>query len=252
MSDSDIVYIFCDEFTNYNDAETGIKLILLLRKLGYHPMLTDHSESGRSYMSKGLIDEAKKIAIQNVTKLSLLVNDEKPLIGIEPSAILSFRDEYPDLVTENLGLAAKSLSKNTFTFEEWFSKEIEKGKINRMSFHSEEKELLIHGHCHQKALTDINLSKRILSLPENYKVSILNTGCCGMAGSFGFEKEHYEVSQKTGELILFPSVRNAEKETIIVAAGTSCRHQILDGTGRKSFHPAEVLYNALSIRGGLN
>lgn len=245
ISNDLIVYVFCDEFTNYNDADTGIKLILLLRRLGYQPLIIDHPESGRTYLSKGLIERAKEIAITNVEKFSPLVGPERPLIGIEPSAILSFRDEYPDLMPDSMREMAKSLASYTYTFEEWCIQEIEKGKISSHTFNSEKREILVHGHCHQKALTDISISQKVLSLPENYKVSLLNTGCCGMAGSFGYEKEHYEVSQKTGELVLLPAVRNAKEDTIIAAAGTSCRHQILDGTGRTSLHPAEILYDAL-------
>ena len=140
---------------------------------------------------------------------------------------------------------AKNLAKNTYLFDEWFLSEIEKGNINKSAFSTENKAIQVHGHCHQKAIASVSPTIKILSFPENYAATMINSGCCGMAGSFGYEKEHYEVSMKVGELVLFPTVRTADEKTLIVAAGTSCRHQIKDGTGKKSVHPIEILYDAL-------
>ena len=228
------MYVFCDEFTNYNDAEVGKKLILLLRKLGYNPVIPDHKESGRAYMSKGMIKEAKNIALINVEILKDIISADTPLIGIEPSAILSFRDEYPDLVPDRLRESAKNLGKNSLLFEEWFANEIDKGDISRELFTTVSKKVILHGHCHQKALVGTDATKKVLSFPQNYQVSTLNTGCCGMAGSFGYEKEHYDLSMQVGELVLFPSIRAVDENVIVAASGTSCRHQIKDGTGRLS------------------
>jgi FAD/FMN-containing dehydrogenase/Fe-S oxidoreductase len=239
------VYLFLDEFTNYNDAEIGKKLILLLQKLGYEVHIVDHAESGRTYLSKGLVLEAQKLAIKNVEIFKDLINNETPLIGIEPSAILSFRDEYLDLVPENLKEAAKNIAKNVFLFEEWFAAEIEKGNIKKEQFTQAKKLIKLHGHCHQKALSSLVPSKKTLGLPENYEVQLIPSGCCGMAGSFGYETEHYEVSMKVGELVLFPTVRQQPDSVIIAAPGTSCRHQILDGTGKIAQHPIEILFEAL-------
>jgi FAD/FMN-containing dehydrogenase/Fe-S oxidoreductase len=241
------VYVFCDEFTNYNDAEVGKKLILLLRKLGYNPVIPDHKESGRAYMSKGMIKEAKNIALINVEILKDIISADTPLIGIEPSAILSFRDEYPDLVPDRLRESAKNLGKNSLLFEEWFANEIDKGDISRELFTTVSKKVILHGHCHQKALVGTDATKKVLSFPQNYQVSTLNTGCCGMAGSFGYEKEHYDLSMQVGELVLFPSIRAVDENVIVAASGTSCRHQIKDGTGRLSQHAIEILYDALAI-----
>jgi Fe-S oxidoreductase len=124
-------------------------------------------------------------------------------------------------------------------------REMKAGKIEKSSFTSDIKKILYHGHCQQKALSGTESARFILSFPQNYSVEEIPSGCCGMAGSFGFEEEHYELSQKVGELILFPSVRNASEDTVISASGTSCRHQILEGTGRKALHPVEILYKAL-------
>jgi len=239
------VYLFCDEFTNFNDTEIGIKAILLLEKLGYEVIIPEHAESGRAWMSKGLLKAAKKIANRNVASLSKIITAETPLIGVEPSAILTFRDEYIDLAEDENYAAAKTLSKNVFLIDEFIAREIEKGNISKDSFSKEQKLIKLHGHCQQKALSSLTASVKILSLPENYTVETIPSGCCGMAGSFGFEKEHYELSMKIGELVLLPAVRSQAEDVIIAAPGTSCRHQIKDGAQRKALHPVEVLYEAL-------
>ena len=239
------VYLFCDEFTNYNDTEIGIKGILLLEKLGYDVVIPEHEESGRAWLSKGLLREAKKIANKNIHLLSKHITAETPLIGIEPSAILTFRDEYVDLADDDLFEAAKEMAKHVWTIDEFLAAEIEKGNIKKENFTGEKRNIKLHGHCQQKALSSLASSVSVLSLPENYLVDIIPSGCCGMAGSFGYEKEHYEISMKIGELVLLPAVRSSNNETIIAAPGTSCRHQIKDGTGKKALHPVEVLYEAL-------
>ncbi len=237
--------LFCDEYTNFNDTEVGIKAIKLLTKLGYFVTLPDHIESGRTFLSKGLLEEAKKVAKKNVALLKDVVKEDVPLIGIEPSAILGFRDEYPLLVDQDQKAAAQHLAKNSFLIDEFISKEIDAGRISKDSFTKETRKVKLHGHCHQKALSSVDHSKKLLSLPENYVVAVIPSGCCGMAGSFGYEEEHYDVSMNVGELVLFPAVRNATEDTIIAAPGTSCRHQIHDGTGRDAKHTLEVLYEAL-------
>ncbi|MCW3079028.1 FAD-binding and (Fe-S)-binding domain-containing protein [Segetibacter sp.] len=238
------VYFFCDEFTNYNDVEIGQKLILLLEELGYEVIIPKHVESGRTYLSKGLVREAKKIAITNVNLLKDIINDNIPIIGIEPSAILTLRDEYLDLVSEAQKEDAKRIAKNTFLFDEWFAREMLRGNITKEAFTTEAKQMLLHGHCHQKVLSSTQYTMKCLSLPQNYEVNEIPSGCCGMAGSFGYEEEHYDVSMKIGELVLFPAVRS-QPQAVIAATGTSCRHQIKDGTQRIAKHPVEILYEAL-------
>ncbi|MCX6214257.1 FAD-binding and (Fe-S)-binding domain-containing protein [Spirosoma sp.] len=235
---------FCDEFTNYNDVEVGQKAILLMQRLGYSVTIPEHVESGRTYLSKGLVDDAKAIAIRNVTLLKDLVTDDKPLVGLEPSAILTFRDEYPVLVPDELKEDAERIAKNVFLFEEWLAREADAGRIDRSLFTTDAQLVKVHGHCHQKALSSMIPVKKVLSLPKHYTVQLIPSGCCGMAGSFGYEAEHYDLSMQIGEMVLFPAVRQAET-AIISAAGTSCRHQIKDGTGRKAQHPAEILFDAL-------
>ncbi len=239
------VYLFCDEFTNYNDTEIGIKAITLLEKLGYEVVIPEHIESGRPWLSKGLLRKAKKIANTNIALLSPVITAETPLIGIEPSAILTFRDEYIDLADDTLLDAARELSRNVFTIEEFLAGEIEKGHISPDAFTTEKRKVMLHGHCQQKASSSLAPSLKILSLPKNYEVQNIPSGCCGMAGSFGYEKEHYDISMKVAELVLLPTVRKQPEDVLIAAAGTSCRHQIKDGAARKSYHPVEILLNAL-------
>jgi len=239
------IWLFCDEFTNFNDTAIGIKTILLLERLGYDVDIPDHIESGRTWLSKGFLRKSKTIANKNIRALRGLVSAETPLVGIEPSAILTFRDEYPDLADNDLYDEAVQMSKHVFMLDEFLSKEAEAGKIKPSQFTRDAKNVLLHGHCQQKALSSVSYSAKILSLPVNYKVQTIPSGCCGMAGSFGYEKEHYDISMKIGELVLFPAVRNVDADTIIAAPGTSCRHQVKDGTGRIALHPVEVLYEAL-------
>jgi len=240
------VYLFCDEYTNYYDVDIGIKTISLLSKLGYKVKIIKHPESGRAYISKGFLRQAKKIAEQNITIFKNIISEQTPLVGIEPSAILGFRDEYPNLVSKDLKLPALSLSKHVFLIDEFISNEIESGNVDSKLFSSGEREIILHGHCHQKALSSMEFTKKMLSLPINYKVNVLKTGCCGMAGSFGYEKEHYNLSMDIGNMVLFPSIEKATEDTIIAATGTSCRHQIKDGVKRNALHPIEILYNALN------
>ena len=237
------IYLFVDEFTNYYDANIGIDTIELLTKLGYKVHITKHEESGRGFISKGFLDEAKEKANFNVNFFKELISKETPLVGIEPSAILTFRDEYLRLADDKS--AAKNISENTFTIEEFIKQEFEKNNIFSQSFTTKNKTLKIHGHCQQKSLSSTEPTFKMLSIPKNYSVTIINSGCCGMAGSFGYEKEHYNLSMQVGEDTLFPKIRNTEKTTIIAAAGTSCRHQIMDGTNRISKHPITILREAL-------
>ncbi len=239
------VYLFADEFTNFNESHIGIKTILLLNKLGYEVEIPKHQESGRTYLSKGLVRKARQIATFNVLQLSGIVSEETPLIGIEPSTILTFRDEYPELVEKPFQEKAKALAKHALMLEEFIVSEMAKGVITSEQFTKETKIIKLHGHCQQKAVASTLPTRQMLELPINYIVQEIKSGCCGMAGSFGYEKEHYQLSMQIGELDLFPEVRKTNPEVIVTAPGTSCRHHIEDGTGRKVLHPAEVLWEAV-------
>ena len=240
------VYLFVDELLNFNEAEIGIATVLLLDKLGYGIKVLSHKESGRSFLSKGLLEEARELAIANVNIYKDVITSDTPLVGVEPSAILTFRDEYPDLLRSQQKEDAKRIALNTFMIEEFLANELEAGKIDVKRFGEHKKLIKLHGHCQQKALSSLTPTKKILTRLGHNEVHIIQSGCCGMAGSFGYEKEHYDLSMKIGELVLFPTVRKQGEDIIIAAPGTSCRHQIKDGTGRIAHHPVEILLEMLS------
>ncbi|NNE31460.1 MAG: FAD-binding protein [Winogradskyella sp.] len=237
------VYLFVDEFTNYLESSIAYDAKYLLETLNYKVVAISHLESGRSHISKGFLDEAKELANNNVKYLKHKINSENAFIGIEPSAILSFKDEYVRLADDKN--AAEQIAQHTFLIEEFIQQEIEIGNISSRQFTIAEKRIKFHGHCHQKALSNQKSSFDVLNLPTNFNVTIIPSGCCGMAGSFGYEKQHYDISMQIGEQTLFPAVRKATINTIIAANGTSCRHQIKDGTGRIAKHPITILKEAL-------
>ena len=237
------VYVFVDEFTNHLDTQIGQDAIELLMALNYEVKVLENKESGRAFISKGLLGKAKELANANVTIYKDKISAETPLLGIEPSAILSFKDDYLRLADDKA--SAKALAKHCYLIEEFIANEIDLGNIRSDQFSSEAKTIKFHGHCHQKALLNQLSSFKVLNLPKHYKVTIIPSGCCGMAGSFGYEKEHFEVSMQIGEQTLFPAIRRAATSVLISANGTSCRHQIKDGTNREALHPVSVLRQAL-------
>jgi FAD/FMN-containing dehydrogenase/Fe-S oxidoreductase len=239
------VCLFLDEFTSFLDAEKGIAAARLLKILGYSLHYMPTSESGRTYISKGLLRKARKIADRNIASFSRIVNEKRVLVGIEPSALLTFRDEYPELASAGLREKAKQLSPFCMTIEEFIATEFEAGRIRRDQFTTEKLHIYLHGHCQQKAIASTLPARIMLTIPENYTVEEIKSGCCGMAGAFGYEKRHYELSMKIGEMVLFPAIRKASSGSVITAAGTSCRQQIEDGTGVQALHPVEILFQAL-------
>lgn len=250
-ADKGKVLLFADEFTNYQEAELGITFARLLIRLGYEVEVPRHGESGRAAISKGCLRLAKKLAERNVRLLKERVGETTPLVGIEPSCILSFRDEYPDLVAPEMRDDARKLAAHCLLYDEFIMREVANGRISKEDFKDEEVELWLHGHCHQKALVGTEKTVAMLRLLGGAKVNVIPSGCCGMAGSFGYEKEHYKTSLAIGEMILFPAVRKAVENAagavpaMVVAPGTSCRQQIYDGTGVRAVHPIEVLYKYL-------
>jgi FAD/FMN-containing dehydrogenase/Fe-S oxidoreductase len=239
------VYLFVDEFVKYSDAQVGVACVKLLEHLGYHVIIPPHLESGRTYLSKGFLLKARRVANQNVIWLADKISPSAPLVGIEPSAILTFRDEYPDLVDDAIKDASKIMSHCTFTIEEFLAAEFDAGRIDRSLFTSKPLEIQFHGHCYQKSLSDTSVIKKILEIPQGYKAVEIKSGCCGMAGAFGYEKEHAEFAKAVGELVLFPAVRGLNSDTILVASGSSCRQHLKSNTGKTAYHPAEVLCAAL-------
>lgn len=248
------VYFFLDEFTRYQDPEPVRMFIALLNRLGYNVIIPPHAESGRAAVSKGCLRLAKRHAERNIRLLGDTVTSETPLVGIEPSCILTFRDEYPRLVSPELREKAEALGRNSLLYDEFLMREVKEGRITKDFFSDMPAEIWLHGHCHQKALVGVEQTAALLSLPANANVHIIPSGCCGMAGSFGYEKAHYRTSMAIGEMILFPAVRKAvesntlEHPVFVAAPGISCRTQIKDGTGVTALHPIEILYRFLPIQ----
>jgi Fe-S oxidoreductase/FAD/FMN-containing dehydrogenase len=239
------VHLFCDEFTDTTDTRIGIAAITLLNRLGWRVEIPRHVDSGRAAISLGLLRDARRLADRNVALLTRALAGDTPVVGLEPSAVLGFRDEYPDLVSAALRLRARALAPRVLLLEEFLAREAKVGRIAAAQFDTAPRHLLVHGHCHQKALASMDATLEMLSLPSGHSVEAIPSGCCGMAGSFGYDRAHFELSMQIGELVLFPAVRGAPTDSQIVASGTSCRHQILDGTGRRAVHPVEVMREAL-------
>jgi len=238
------VVLFHDCYMNYNYPEIGKAAVKVLEGAGFEVILPDKECCGRPMISKGLLREAKQNAASNLDRLSGYAAKGIPVVGCEPSCILTFREEYPDLLDDPRTTA---LAKNTFAIEEFLLGLHERGGL-RLPFRNGSKALLLHGHCHQKALIGSEPSLqvlRLLRLLPGATVEEVDSGCCGMAGSFGYEKEHYDLSLAIGERRLFPAIRSKAEDCTIVAAGVSCRQQIAHGTGRRAKHLVEVLAEAL-------
>jgi len=198
---------------------------------------------GRPLLSKGLVSEAQILALRTVEILHPYAEKGLPIIGLEPSCILTFRDEFLALLPGDL--RTHQVAAAAMTFEEFVDHRMRTGSLSHVRWKPESRRVLLHGHCHQKALVGTGASERCLGLP-GYAVPTVDSGCCGMAGSFGYEAEHYDVSIAMAERRLAPAVRAAAADTLIAAAGTSCRAQIHDTTGRHALHPAEILLDALA------
>ncbi|MDC7998358.1 FAD-binding and (Fe-S)-binding domain-containing protein [Gilvibacter sediminis] len=237
------VLLYIDEFCEHFDKEIAQDAYDLLAGLGYAVKPIRGLNSARALLSKGYLEEASEVIDSNVAQLAPQLGANDVLVGIEPSAILGFRDEYRYMSSDKA--AAEQLAKQAMLIEEFIAQEAAAGNISSAQFTTEEARVKIHNHCYQKALSDQKCTFDMLNLPENYKPTIIPSGCCGMAGSFGYEKEHYEISMKIGAQTLFPAVSKADSTTLIAANGTSCRHQIEDGTRRIAQHPVTILKKAL-------
>jgi FAD/FMN-containing dehydrogenase/Fe-S oxidoreductase len=236
------VLLFNDTFVEYNEPQIGIAATLILENAGYEVILSQpRACCGRPMLSKGFLKLAKQRAKENVALLAPYAEQGIPIVGIEPSCILTFRDDYLDLCDDP---KVRTVADQVFMLEEFLVKENRAGNLG-LEFTQITKQILVHGHCHQKALVGTTATLEVLNMPPGYNAEEISSGCCGMAGSFGYEKEHYEVSRQVGQARLFDVVNQAGPQVEIAAVGTSCRHQIADFTGRKARHWAEILLEAL-------
>ena len=249
------VYLFADEFTDLQEAYIGVAFAQLLIALGYKVVIPKTVESGRAAISKGCLHLATRFAKKNVRLLRNKITEDTPLVGIEPSCILSFRDEYPALVPAAMRDDAERLGKNCLLYDEFIMREVARGNIRPEHFRNEAVEIWLHGHCHQKSLVGIEKTVAMLRLLPGCQLHVIPSSCCGMAGSFGYEKEHYRTSLAIGEMILFPTIRKATQQhdtnstvpMFVAAPGTSCRQQILDGTGIHAVHPVEIMQRYVNV-----
>ena len=235
------VVLFNDTFMNYNVPSVGVAAVEILERAGFQVILANAQCCARPMISKGLLDEAKANSRSNVDLLAPYAADGVPIVGCEPSCLLTLRDEYPDLLRDD---KSKSVAANSFLIDEFLMNLHRKGELD-LQFSDARKKILFHGHCHQKALVGTADTLNLLNLPPNFTVEEAKTGCCGMAGSFGFEKEHYDISMAIGAQKLFPLVESKSDDWEIAVTGVSCRQQLQHATTRNPQHPIQLLHQAL-------
>ena len=236
------VVFFHDTFMEHNEPEIGQASVKVLEAAGFEAIILEHKkDSGRPAVSKGLLDTAAELANHNIKLLTPYIRKGLLIVGCEPSVMAMLVDEYPDLVP---GEDSKLIAKNAMLLETFIVESVERGQIN-FNFDAKKRQVLYHGHCQQKSIFGIENTIKMLRMIPNCSVEIIESGCCGMAGSFGYEREHYDLSIQLAEMSLAPTIRAAQLETIICASGTSCREQIRHTTGRKPLHPIEVFAASL-------
>ena len=233
------VVLFPDTTTNYNHPELGIAAVKVIEKMGYEVVIPKTRCCGRPMLSNGMLNDAKSNIDFNIESILTHINDGAKLVGIEPSCVLGFISDFPDLASDRA--SANIISENTMLIEEFILHAIEENVDFEFENAPYNQKAIFHGHCHQKALVGTSPAMELLQKIPGLDCSEINSGCCGMAGSFGFFKEHYDVSMDIGEISLFPAVREASEDVMIISEGVSCRQQIKEGTGRKSVHLVEVL-----------
>ena len=231
------IVLFHDTFNNFNTPEVAVAATRFLERCNYRVVLVDKKCCGRPMISKGMLGQAKENAAYNVDRLAALAERGTPIVGLEPSCLLTLRDEYPEFLGS---AAAKQVAVHSFLFEEFVTREQSAGRI-KLDAKARGQKVLLHGHCHQKALAGMAPTVSVLKA-AGFDVGEIDSGCCGMAGSFGFEKEHYDLSVTIGNRRLAPAIKAAPADVEIVAPGISCRQQIDHLAGRKAKHPAELLW----------
>jgi Fe-S oxidoreductase len=240
------VVLLVDTFNRWFEPENARAAERVLARAGYRVLTPDPAHGrplccGRTFLSAGLVDEARAEMERTVAALAPYVQGGTPIVGLEPSCLLTLRDEFPAVLP---GADTKALAAHAQLFEEFVAAERAAGRFELALKPMPGRTALLHGHCHQKAFATVNAAAEALRLIPDLAVETFESTCCGMAGAFGYEAEHYEMSMKIGELAVLPAVRGATADTLIVAGGTSCRHQIADGTGRPAQHLARVLDRA--------
>jgi hypothetical protein len=243
------VVLLVDTFSNQFDTQTAQAALEVLQAAGYRVHLARPTAGerplccGRTLLSSGLVAEARREARRMIDGLWPYVEQGMPIIGLEPSCLLMLRDEYHTL---GLGERVEKLAKAALLLEEFLAREHDGKRLHLKLQALPATQAMVHGHCHQKAFGAMKAMRKVLKLVPDLKVEFIESSCCGMAGAFGLEAEHYDASMQMAELTLLPQLRQAAAETLLIANGTSCRHQIRDGAQRQSVHLAQVLRSALA------
>ena len=246
------VVLFVDTFNGSFEAGNARAALQVLQAAGYTVHVAGKAQAdgkhlccGRTYLASGMLDQAKAKAGELMTSLWPFAEKGIPIVGLEPSCLLTLRDEF---LVMNLGPQAQAISEQAMLFEEFLAREAAAGQLESLKarLQAMDQAILLHGHCHQKAFGAISPVMDVLKLIPGAKPELIESSCCGMAGSFGYEARHYDVSMRMAEASLLPKIREAGKNTLIVADGTSCRHQIHDGAKRDAIHVARVLESALA------
>ncbi|MBY0458482.1 MAG: hypothetical protein K2V38_14175, partial [Gemmataceae bacterium] len=232
------VVLLDDCFTTYQEPHIGRAAVTVLERAGFRVQLAGVC-CGRAMMSKGFLVAARKLAREGIAELDRFASQGIPILGLEPSCVAALTDEWPELVPEP---AAKRVASAAELAEGWLARQVRDHGLS-LDIPPRAGQALLHPHCHQRALGGLKGTVEALKLVSGLEVSTLDAGCCGMAGAFGYEKEHYDVSVKIANLELVPALAGSP-DALVVATGTSCRHQIRDLTGRTALHPLEVLAGA--------
>ncbi|HSD44713.1 MAG TPA: FAD-linked oxidase C-terminal domain-containing protein [Burkholderiales bacterium] len=246
--DCDLV-LLVDTFNNYFEPENAHAALRVLEAAGSRVHVARAAADrrplccGRTFLAAGMVNEARVEAQRTSEALAAYVARGIPIVGLEPSCLFGLRDEFLSMLP---GEASGALAMNAFVFEEFLAREADAGRLALKLKPLAEKKALLHGHCHQKAFGAMGAVERALALVPGLAVETIESSCCGMAGAFGYEAKHYDVSMRMAEASLLPKVRAADAGTLVVADGTSCRHQIRDGAGREAMHVARVLEMALT------
>ncbi len=235
--------LFNDTFTNYYEPEIGEAAVAVLRAAGLRPGVVPHACCGRPQISKGLLPQARALAARNASALYRYASAGQKIVFCEPSCLSAVREDAPALLTGEARDRARTVAASSVLFEEMLAP-----LMSRLPLKAVPGEILLHGHCHQKSMGLLGPAKALLGAIPQATVVDLDAGCCGMAGSFGYSRDHFDVSRAIGERRLLPAVRAKAPGAVVVAAGTSCRHQVMDFTGQSALHPATLLQSLLSQR----
>jgi Fe-S oxidoreductase len=243
--DGAAVFVFADTFTNFYNPEIGIAAMELLEASGISAALAPNQCCGRPLISQGLLAEARALAGQNTETLHALAAAGRPILFLEPSCLSAMREDVPSLLRGDAQKKALRLAEACRSFEDYLTEEWE-SRHPAPRIKAGPSRILFHGHCHQKAMGLAEQAKLLLSRIPGAAVVDLDAGCCGMAGSFGYLRGHFDVSRAIGERRLLPAARSLEPGHVLVASGVSCRHQIEDFTGVKALHPAQLMHSLLA------